>query len=101
VEFDANHSLKLTSLEIRKMDDRAGIATGLLATENVDIRMHRLEWLERKLLSHQLEGEHFFEPALGNELKLTWHYNQSSAQQDAPDTRQHRYDLDRATGEYE
>lgn len=101
LELPDGHSLKATALQIRKMDDRAGIATGRLATEDVEIRQTRLEWLERELLSGQVEGQHYFYPGALNELLVEWHYNRSRATQDAPDTRQYRYDLDPRSGEYE
>ena len=55
LEFAADHTLKATTLQIRKTDDRAGVTTGFLATEATGIRQTRLEWSERELRSGQIE----------------------------------------------
>jgi len=98
IEYDDAHSLKATLLQIRKMDDLAGVANGFLATESQDIRSTRLEWVERDLLSTQLEGEHVFYD--WNELTLNWHYNESRAKRDSPDFRQNRFEYDVNTDQY-
>jgi len=90
IEYNDAHSLKGTILQIRKMDDLAGLASGFLATESQDIRSTRLEWIERDLLSEQIEGEHIFYNL--NELTLNWHVNESRAKRAAPDFRQNRYE---------
>ena len=90
IEYNDAHSLKATLLQIRKMDDLAGIQSGFLATEAQDIRTTRLEWIERDLLSKQLEGEHVLIDL--NDLTLNWHYNESRAKRDSPDFRQNRYE---------
>ena len=90
IEYNDAHSLKATILQIRKMDDLAGETTGFLATEGQNIRTTRLEWIERDLLSQQLEGEHIFYD--WNELSLNWHVNESRAKRDSPDFRQNRYE---------
>lgn len=90
IEYNDAHTLKGTILQIRKMDDLAGLETGFLATEAQDIRSTRLEWIERDLLSEQIEGEHIFYNL--NELTLDWHVNESRAKRAAPDFRQNRYE---------
>ena len=91
IEYNDAHSLKATILQIRKMDDLAGVQSGYLATEAQDIRTTRLEWIEREMLSQQLEGEHIFYDF--NELTLNWHYNESTAKRYSPDFRQNRYEF--------
>ena len=98
IEYNDAHSLKATVLQIRKMDDLAGVSTGFLATESQDIMSTRLEWIERDLLSTQIEGEHVFYD--WNELTLNWHYNESRAKREAPDFRQNRFELDPNTDQY-
>ena len=90
IDYNDAHYLKATLLQIRKMDDLAGQQTGFLATEATEIRSNRLEWIERDLLSQQLEGEHVFYDF--NELTLNWHYNETRAKREAPDFRQSRYE---------
>ncbi len=89
IEYNDNHSLKGTLLQIRKMDDLAGQQTGFLATEATEILSNRLEWIERDLLSAN-SGEHIFYDF--NELTLNWHYNESRAKRESPDFRQSRYE---------
>lgn len=98
IEYNDAHSLKGTLLQIRKMDDLAGVQSGFLATESQDILSTRLEWIERDLLSQQIEGEHVFYD--WNELTLNWHYNESRAKREAPDFRQNRFEYDPATDQY-
>ena len=92
IEFSDLHSLQANVLQIRKMDDLAGNLTGFQNTESVFIDQNRLEWIERDLLSTQLQGQHIFDTA--NELTINWHYNESRAKREAPDMRQYRYDYD-------
>ena len=98
IEYNDAHTLKGTILQIRKMDDLAGNLTGLLATEDIMIDQTRLEWIERDLLSEQIQGEHVFYD--WNELAVEWHYNKSRASQEAPDMRQYRYDYDPGRNTY-
>jgi len=99
IEYKDNHVLKGTILQIRKMDDLAGKLDGFQATEGITVDQTRLEWIERDLLSEQIEGEHnFFD---FHDLTVNWHYNESRAKQEAPDMRQYRYDLDNSSGNYQ
>lgn len=99
VEYQDAHSIKATLLQIRKMDDLAGNLVGFLNSESVDIDQTRLEWIERDLLSTQLEGSNIFYDL--SELTLDWHYNESRAKRDAPDMRQYRYDYNPALDRFE
>lgn len=99
LEYLDAHTLKATVLQIRKMDDLAGKLTGFQNTESINIDQTRLEWIERDLLSEQVEGEHLFDGF--GDLAINWHYNESRAKQDAPDMREYRYDQDANTGEYQ
>lgn len=98
VTFRDAHTLKGTLLQIHKMDDLAGLLTGLFASENVQIKQTRLEWIEQDLLSKQIDGEHYF--ANANDLTINWHYNESRAKREAPDMRQYRYDYDTSREEF-
>jgi len=90
IEYNDAHNVKATILQIRKMDDLAGVETGFLATEAQDIRSTRLEWIERELLNKQLDGEHVIYAL--NDLTVNWHYNESTAKRYSPDFRQNRYE---------
>lgn len=99
VEYAQAHTLKATVLQIHKMDDLAGWQTGRMVSEDILIDQTRLEFVEQGLLSQQLQGEHVF--AGFNELTIDWHYNQSRAKRESPDTRQYRYDYDPRTDAYQ
>ncbi len=92
------HTLKVTVLQIHKMDDLAGQLTGFQGTEGVNIDQKRLEWVEQDLLSQQFDGEHIFDSLNG--LTINWHYNESRAKRDAPDMREYRYQLDEEENVY-
>jgi TonB-dependent receptor len=97
-EYGDAHALNVTVLQVHKTDDLAGITTGLLGTEGLNIRQTRLEWIEQDLLTKQLQGRHSFYDA--NDLEFNWHYNESRAKREAPDMRQYRYDEEESTGDY-
>lgn len=101
VEYQDAHALTFTVLQIHKTDDLAGLTTGLLGTEGVNVRQTRLEWIEQDLLTQQLQGRHsFFDGPGFDEFKVEWHVNQSRAKREAPDMRQFRYDEEEQTGDY-
>lgn len=99
LEYGNNHTLNATVLQIHKMDDLAGNQTGLMASEQILIDQTRLEFVEQDLLSQQLQGEHIFD--LASELTIDWHYNESRAKREAPDTREYRYDYDPTRDAYQ
>ncbi len=91
IDFNANHNVRLTSVLLRKTDDGVGFVEGDIAQEAY-IRRTELEWIERELLSNQLQGDHYF-PEF-NELVINWRYSQVKAGRDSPDHRRYRYDLE-------
>ncbi len=99
VEYAQAHTLKATVLQIHKMDDLTGRQQGRMASEDILIDQTRLEFVEQGLLSQQLQGEHVFD--VPSELTIEWHYNQSRAKRESPDTRQYRYDYDPRTDDYQ
>jgi len=96
IDFNANHNVRLTSVVLRKTDDRVGLVEGDLAREDY-IRRTELEWIERELFSNQLQGDHYF-PGF-NELVINWRYSDVKAERDSPDHRRYRYNLE-ADGVY-
>lgn len=97
VDFNENHNVRLTTVMLRKTDDSVGVLEGDLAQEAI-IRRTELEWIERELLSNQLQGDHFF-PKF-NELVINWRYSDVKAERDSPDHRRYRYDLE-SDGRYQ
>ena len=70
----------------RESDKEARVIEGLNGGIDTRIRNERLRWVERSLLSHGLEGEHFF-TGLGNSL-LNWQFTYSKSSRDEPDMRE-------------
>ena len=89
IDITPTQNIRFTSVVLRKTDDRTAVSTGfteaaseLLITEN--------EWIEREMISNQLQGDHFFPDQ--NELAIAWRYSNITAERDAPDNRDYRYD---------
>ena len=89
LDITPTQNVRFTSVMLRKTDDRTAVSTGfteaaseLLITEN--------EWIEREMFSNQLQGDHYFPDQ--NELAVVWRYSNITAQRDAPDNRDYRYD---------
>ncbi|MGJ8690608.1 MAG: TonB-dependent receptor domain-containing protein [Gammaproteobacteria bacterium] len=89
-EFNDNHSISATNILLRQSDNIAGQEVGFYGDERLNSTITQIEYIERELLSHQLQGDHYFPDT--NELNVTWRYNRSTADRDAPDTREYRYD---------
>lgn len=90
LELSDNHTLSFTSLALMQGDNIAGEQVGFFGDERMNSRITEIEFIERQLISNQIEGEHYFPDA--QELTLNWRYNRSTADRDAPDTREYRYD---------
>ncbi len=97
IEFSPQHNVRATGILLRKTTDRNASEIGFFGADTQDVDITRLEYIEREMLSGQLEGDHYFPEA--SELTLNWRYNRSTATRDTPDTREYRYDL-RSNGEY-
>ncbi|MBT8145680.1 MAG: TonB-dependent receptor plug domain-containing protein, partial [Gammaproteobacteria bacterium] len=89
LDITPTQNIRFTSVMLRKTDDRTAVSTGfteaaseLLITEN--------EWIEREMFSNQLQGDHYFPDQ--NELAIVWRYSNITAERDAPDNRDYRYD---------
>ncbi len=91
LDFGGGHNIRATGVLLRKTDGRVGVEEGDLAQEAY-VRRTELEWIERELLSGQLQGDHYF-PGL-NELTVGWRYSEVKAERDSPDHRRYRYDLE-------
>lgn len=90
IDFNDQHSMSVTHIALRQANDRAGKEKGFFGDEQLNSSITQIEYVERQLVSTQLEGTHYFPDA--NELEITWRYNRATADRDAPDTREYRYD---------
>lgn len=89
LDIDENNNVRFTSVALRQTDDRVFRTTGE-TLDAPDLSTTELQWVEREILSNQLQGDHYF-PAF-NELVINWRYSDIIATREAPDTRSYRYD---------
>ena len=89
LDFNENHNVRLTSVVLRKTDDRVFRTTGDTEAGS-EVEISEIQWVERELASHQLQGDHFF-PSF-NEFVFNWRYSEITATREAPDNRLYRYD---------
>ena len=89
IDFNFNHNIRLTSVLLRKTDNLIGRATGFVE-DSLDVELNESRWIERELVSNQLQGDHFF-PDL-RELTINWRISTIAAARDAPDERIYRRD---------
>ncbi len=87
--------LSATTLLSRVSDDETKTYLGRDGDANTDIRVTRLRWVERMLLSERVAGAHEL-PFLDSVIQ--WRYAYSLATRDEPDERETRYDLDPSSG---
>lgn len=89
LDFNFNHNLRLTSVLLRKTDDRVNRSEGFTEAEE-DLQINESEWIERELFTNQLQGDHYF-PEF-NELTVNWRASRIKAERDSPDWRIYRRD---------
>ena len=89
LDIDENNNVRFTSVALRQTDNRVFKTTGE-TLDAPDLSTVELQWVEREILSNQLQGDHYF-PAL-NEFVVNWRYSDIVATRAAPDTRSYRYD---------
>lgn len=97
VQLMPGQRIDATLLVTRKSDDEARRYSGHNRDVGQDIRVDRLRYVERMLITGQLRGHHRFEPLAG--LTLDWRYTGSGAWRDEPDRRETRYDLEPGSDE--
>lgn len=88
-ELPGGHALSSTTMVLRSTDDEARQVQGRNRDVATDIRVTRLRFIERMLISEILRGEHPVGP-----FRLNWHYTTSLADRQEPDRRTYRYDLE-------
>ena len=91
LDLSENHNIRATNIMLRQSDSSAADLVGFFGDERLDSKMTEIEFIEREMLSNQLQGDHYFPAA--NELSINWRYNLSNASRDTPDARKYRYDL--------
>ncbi len=91
VSYRLNERNKLTVKNFlsRDTDDETRFYTGFHQDFGTDVENQRLRFIERQILSTQVEGEHLF-PSFGNSI-FTWQYGYSKASRDEPDLRESLY----------
>jgi len=105
LRYGDDHEVTLTSLLGRITDDESRVYQGENRDVGSDIRVSRMRWVERTLLSEQLRGHHAFGlfDMLGvdmmglDDVELDWRYTYSLALRHEPDRREVRYDNEPGT----
>jgi hypothetical protein len=91
LRLNEKNALKLRALYTRSADDRAGVSVGPNYDYGAEeVRLTRLEYVERGVFSGVLSGEH--EPGIVNGARIQWNYGYSAASRDEPDRRETRYE---------
>ncbi|MCO4745734.1 MAG: TonB-dependent receptor, partial [Proteobacteria bacterium] len=93
VEVGDEHRVSLTTLVNRITDDEARSYEGENRDVGAAIRIGRLRWLERQLVTQQLLGHH----VLPADLELDYRYTFSTASRLEPDRREYRLDNEPGT----
>jgi outer membrane receptor protein involved in Fe transport len=94
LDWGEAHKLRATTLLNRITTDGARVYEGSNRDVATDIRVSRLRWIERMLLSQQLRGLHRFDKL--RHLTIDWRYAISVATRLEPDRVQTRYDYEPA-----
>ena len=87
--FNESHKLSWRNFLSRDTDNETRFYTGFHQDFGNDIENQRLRFVERQILSTQVEGEHLFS-GLGNAI-FNWQYAYSKADRDEPDLRENLY----------
>lgn len=90
-----DHELASTTLLLRLSDDETRVFEGRNRDAGTEIRVSRLRFVERMLISEILRGTHDFEP-----IDISWHAAFSLADRQEPDRRTYRYDREQATDQW-
>lgn len=96
VELGFDNSLKTTFMYIKNATDTVAVKEGDILGEDANDEETRLEWVERTVISSQIEGDHYL--PITDTSRFTWLANYATGQRYAPDTRSYMYS-DREDGE--
>jgi outer membrane receptor protein involved in Fe transport len=95
LDLGKRHHLSSTTMLTRLTDNEARRYEGFNNDVGTDIRVTRLRFVERMLLSENITGAHTLGP-----VALGWHYAFALATRLEPDRKQVRYDLEKSTGQW-
>ncbi|MEM6648667.1 MAG: TonB-dependent receptor [Pseudomonadota bacterium] len=98
LEFNADHSLQLTGLLVRKSLKRSEIATEEFFGDDRTFLRENTDFVERELWQGQLTGQHAF-PDL-SDLSVDWKLSYGEATRDAPYERRTGFRLDDLSGDF-
>ncbi len=98
-QFSPEHKVSVKNFLSRDTDNETRYYTGFHNDFETIAENQRLRWIERQILSTQVEGEHLF-PWLANSI-FTWRYSYSESSRDEPDLRESLYLLDQQTDTFE
>lgn len=87
--FNSSHKLSWRNFLSRDTDNETRFYSGFHQDFGDEIQNQRLRFIERQILSTQIEGEHLFS-GLGNAI-FNWQYAYSKADRDEPDLRESLY----------
>jgi outer membrane receptor protein involved in Fe transport len=89
LELGEDHLIRSTTLLNRIAEDAARFYWGYNRDVKSDIRVTRIRWVERQLLTQQLVGEHIIPPLM--DLGVDWRYTYSRASRHEPDRKEVTY----------
>ncbi|MCC3861764.1 TonB-dependent receptor domain-containing protein [Pseudemcibacter aquimaris] len=93
LKINADHSIKYTSLLLRSSQQQVEIQQGTTNSEDM-ANFTRLDWKERQVWSHALDGEHAFDFNFDEMTELSWFVNYTEASRDVPLRRRFNYIYD-------
>lgn len=97
--FDERNKVSVKNFLSRDSDNESRFYSGFHQDFGFDIQNQRLRWIERQILSTQVEGEHLF-TGLNNSI-MTWRYGYSNARRDEPNLRENVYVFNDVIEEFE
>lgn len=95
LEITENHRIQSTTLLNRITDNSARNYWGYNRDLGNDIRVWRIRWVERTLLTQQIKGTHVILPLM--DLEIDWRYTFSRAIRDEPDRKDVAYNREGET----
>ncbi len=99
-QINPEHAIKYTSLLLRSTQKQVEIQQGSTNSEDL-ANFTRLDWVERQVWSHTLDGEHAFYLFDDDETELFWYANTTKAKRDVPNRRSYIYVYDNNADQFE
>jgi len=93
--LEGTQEITASTVITRITDDLVRTFEGYNGDVDDDIRVQRLQWVERQLFIQQFAGRHSI-PPLSN-LTIDWTYAYSKGDRDEPDRREHRFDWEQTS----